>query len=69
MRIEVGVELHPVEVVEAVDIGVGGEPQFLAPAAQETAPEKVADRDPVGLLMAQGQMCIRDRPILGNSAL
>ena len=56
VRIEVGVELHPIEVVEAVDVGVGGEPQFLAPAAQETAPEKVAHRDAVGLLVAQGQV-------------
>ena len=44
----------PVEIVVVVGIGVVGQAQLRAPAADEAAPEEIADRHAVGLLVAQG---------------
>ena len=43
----------PVEIVVAVDVGVRSQVQFAAPTAEETAPEEIADRHAVRLLVVQ----------------
>src|ERR1019366_8698887 len=53
VRIHVGIELHPVEIVVAIDVRAGREIEFLAPALEEAAPKEVADRHTIGFLMAQ----------------
>ena len=43
-----------IQVVVIIRVGVGWQAEFLAPAAREAAPEKVADGHAVRLLVAQG---------------
>jgi len=51
--IQVGIELHPIEVVIAVNIGVRRQPEFFAPAAEETSPEEIADGHTVRFLVTE----------------
>jgi len=44
----------PIEVVMVIRTGVGGQAKFFSPALGEAAPEKIADRDPIRLFVAQG---------------
>jgi hypothetical protein len=53
VRVHVRRHDAPVEIVIAVDVGVGRQTQLAAPAAQKTAPEKVADGHAVRLFVMQ----------------
>ncbi len=53
VRVHVRDRHHPVEVVVAVDIRVRCQAEFLTPAFQEAAPEEVAHRHAVRLLVPQ----------------
>ena len=51
--VHVGHGGDPVEIVVVVGIGVVGQIQLGPPAADEAAPEEIADRHAVGLLMTE----------------
>ena len=54
VRIHVGVQADPVEVVVAIDVRVRGEAELVPPAVQEGRPVEIGERDPVAFAMAQG---------------
>ena len=53
VRIHIGCSRDPVEVIVLVDVGISWQTQFLAPAFDKAAPEKVADRHAVSLLVPE----------------
>ena len=53
-RIHVGHRNDPIQIVVVVRIGVGRQSELPAPALDKAAPEEIADRNAVGLFVAQG---------------
>ena len=53
MGIQVGIEIHPIEIVVTVDIRIGLETQFVTPALEKASPEEVADGNPIALLVVE----------------